>query len=329
MPDMSSDQIRDIAVRCVEGFLNDKTPLSQGLAKEASSYDMNPEQIKRACEATNTITQLKLLQMSQDRTIEFPLCKYAEVMQDMCVPASVSSGSGIPDAFQKSASVQEPVEAFTPTEVSYHEQKIHFIKEAAINKRRLEDLEVESNDIVAKLVKTAAQIKADPAWLDKLSCVQTSDYAQLSALISGSVQPKRNFEGLPLFKEAQLKEINQLTALYCTAKELVKEAAARRDLADRCSLTKQAMLGTMANATGKAVGATVAATGKPVAKFLVSPSTGIRKANTFVKKISNNKTSLASIGIAAGMDSAMYRSSGGPGVNSMGASRDVWDALQS
>ena len=50
MPDMSSDAIRDISVRVVEGFFNDKVPLSVGLAKEASAACMNHEQIKRACD---------------------------------------------------------------------------------------------------------------------------------------------------------------------------------------------------------------------------------------------------------------------------------------
>ncbi|HET8686060.1 MAG TPA: hypothetical protein VFM18_05270 [Methanosarcina sp.] len=86
MPQFSSDQLRDISVAVVEDFINNRVPLSEGLAKQASMNDLNSEQIQRCVEATNTITQLKLMSVAEDRTFEFPLCKYAEVMVHATFP---------------------------------------------------------------------------------------------------------------------------------------------------------------------------------------------------------------------------------------------------
>lgn len=86
MPVMSSDQLRDVSVAVVEDFINNKTPLSEGLAKQAALNNMNSEQVQRCVEAANTIAHLKLISVAEDRTFEFPLCKYAEVMQRAALP---------------------------------------------------------------------------------------------------------------------------------------------------------------------------------------------------------------------------------------------------
>ena len=69
MTQITSEQLRDISVTVVEQFLNNKIPLSLGLAKQAAAAQLNSDQIKRAVEATNTIAYLKVLSMSDDRTV--------------------------------------------------------------------------------------------------------------------------------------------------------------------------------------------------------------------------------------------------------------------
>jgi predicted transcriptional regulator len=86
MPSISTEQLQTISVKTVEGFLNDHVPLSEGLAKQAAAYELNSEQIQRAVEAVNSITYLKLVKVAEDRTIEFPLCKTAEVMAHITLP---------------------------------------------------------------------------------------------------------------------------------------------------------------------------------------------------------------------------------------------------
>lgn len=99
MPNMSSDQLRDISVAVVEGFINNRIPLSQGLAKQAEIHDLNSDQVQRCVEVSNTVAHLKLLGMAEDRTFEFPLCKYAEVMHYAAAP-DIEKSAGVLDKFR-------------------------------------------------------------------------------------------------------------------------------------------------------------------------------------------------------------------------------------
>lgn len=329
MPDMSSDQIRDLAVRCVEGFLNDKVPLSVGLAKEASANDLNLEQIKRACEVTNTVTHLKLMQLSEDRTVEFPLCKVAEVMHSICVPEIADRG------VEKVASVQtitspisEPSSAF---EFSDHEQTIHFIKTAAANEKALESLQDRAIVVQSQLVEAASEIKKDVAWLDKISCViaQFDDqdnrwqemFPQISTLIAGSPASRRDFGGAMLFKEAELKQVKGFVELYKEARSLVADLSKKRELCKRAedlnsAMVKQAFVAEVGKAIGKGLGGAIATP----AKFMAGAAlkTGKRAAGLVT----------TGVGSAMAMDALQHAGSGGAGFARNGASKNVWDALQ-
>lgn len=327
MPDMSSEQIRDIAVRCVEGFFNEKTPLSQGLAKEASAYDLNLEQIKRAAEVANTVCQLKLMQLSEDKTVEFPLCKVAEVMQAICVP---EEGEG----FAKQASVTvETAPAtgveYSASEISEHEKTLHFIKEAAVNERVLEQMQDRAIVLQSELVKVASQVKADPKWLDKLSSIQPENFAEMSILVSGQKMEARDFGGHTMFKEAELKTVKTMAALYKEARELVVEMSRRHEMQKQAEeqtygLTKQAFLGALANAAGAVLGGGARLAGSAA---LGTAKAGAKAAGRAVGVVKKGGPAGALMGAAA-LDSVGHLSSGGMGTNASGTSKDVWKALQ-
>lgn len=341
MPSMSSDQIQNVSVKVVEGFLNDKVPMSQGLAKQASEMGMNLEQIKRACEASNVISHLKLLQLSNDRTIEFPVCDVNEVMTHMCVPEG-SSG------FAKAASATEtiispqPAEQSTEFKSSVSDSLQYFVKAAAENERRLEDLESQSIVVTDQLLKLASELRKEATWNDKLSCVETEFHSELSTLIGGSVSDKRDFGGSIMFKQAELNKVTEIADLFKMAKCIVAEKAKRVEMKERAaSFTKEAMLGTIGSAIGRGLGGVTKAT----AKAAFSPVKGIAEigrnaiAKTGPGKLLNMKVkpgssvakgikATAPVAGAAGFDAYMYRGAGGPGYTSSGASKDVWDSLQ-
>jgi hypothetical protein len=346
MPDMNSEQIRDIAVRCVEGFLNEKTPLSVGLAKEASSNDLNLEQIKRACEVANTVTHLKLMQLSEDRTFEFPLCKVAEVMKSI-VGTAPEAGEPI----EKAASVVASGDGYAGPEFSTHEKTLFFIKEAAANEKALELLNDRAIVLQSELTKVAAEVRKDSAWLDKMSSVKTDNFAELSVLISGAKADRRDFGEHCMFKEAEMKQVNKLAELYKEARALVAEMATRQQMDKQASeLTKEAMFGAVARGIGTVAGKVMAAPFSAAAKTIGSPiMAGVKNLNnklvgtaagkavglsekplTLAQKGTSKAVKVgAPVAAAAAVDSLSYRMSGGPGYHSNGASRDVWDALQS
>lgn len=308
MPNMSSDQIRDISVRVVEGFFNDKIPLSQGLAKEASANDLNLEQIKRATEVTNTITHLKMMELSKDRTAEFPLCKTAEVMVAIVTPQEIEQN-------EKVASLTESEQSYIPSEISTHEQTVQFIKEAAANALVLSQLEDRAITLQDELVKVASEVKKDKDWMRKLSSVDVGPhYQELSVLISGEASEPKDLAKFSLYKEAELKKVKALSELYKEAQRLVSELSIRRDLDKRAetleqTLVKEAFIGKM---IGKGLGQVVKQTSN------VAKKVG-------VKAFSEAKSG---VGIATGADALTYHSIGGAGKSINGNNKDVWDALQ-
>lgn len=341
MPDMSSDQIRDIAVRCVEGFFNDKVPLSAGLAKEASAGDLNLEQIKRASEVANTVCQLKLMQLSEDKTIEFPLCKVAEVMATLCLPDATSEGSGL----AKQASVEESeivgpipsLEKYAGLELSAHERTLNFIKEASVEAKVLEQLEDRALIVKEQLMKVAQQVEKDPKWLDKLSSVHSDNFAELSLLVSGATAAPRDFGNHAMFKEADLKAVKTMSDLYKEARAIVAETSRRRGLQKRAEdlsaeLTKEAFLGSLAGAGANLAGRAIGGIGRLGGKAALG--VGLGAAGLVGKGALNSlgfgKPSPAGkLAGAVAVDSLSHIASGGVGYAKNGETKNVWDALQS
>ncbi len=348
MPSLSSDQIRDVAVQVVQDFLNDKVPLNQGLAKQAQAHDMNYEQVKRACEASNVIAHLKIMQLSDDKTTEFPLCDSNKVMAEICNP-----GPNLPN-FEKSAGLQEQscsseLHSFTSSASDNH---VYFVKQAAINERALQDLQVEMINVQRSLVKAALDLSKNKDWIEKLSCVADEDFAKLSLLVGGKVETKRNVEGL--FKEAALKEARNVAELYKQAKSMVSDAAKMKDMDERSkSLTKEAALASMIGrgigyVAGKAANVLATPVTRPVAAysklavnkvantgpgkfFGVKPMALSAKETSLVNIVKNPPKAIKTVGKFApfvAIDAGMHHVAGGPGLRESGASKDVWQALQ-
>lgn len=377
MTQITSEQLRDISVTVVEQFLNNKIPLSLGLAKQAAAAQLNSDQIKRAVEATNTIAYLKVLSMSDDRTVEFPLAKYAEVMRLVTVPDDVEKQAGwheeqtVTTAMRPAATADadpytNQVLTGVEKEIVDEEKRLreeqekmaYFIKEAAMNRQALEDLEAQKLVINDRLVKLAKVVADDEKGMDKLaSVVDGEEYAQLSVLVTGELKPHRDFGGHALFKEAELKDVNALVGLFKEAKRIVAEAARRSALQKRAEevsqeLTKEAFIGSLAGGAGKILGKAMVAPFKAVAKAPARMA-GRSIHNTFgpgVTKVQNMAGSLKSkvtgkpftpktftaakgLGLGAALygagsvavDAAMYN----PGRDAKtGRSNDVWSALQ-
>lgn len=238
--------IQDIAVKTVEGFLNNQIPLSVGLAKQASAYELNGDQIQRCIEASNSICYLKMLQLGTDRTVEFPVAEYNDVLSHVAVPDMDKSASVTPakavsvfskpslnmGAFEKAANVTDYYDSLPE-----HTKSIMLLKEAQTNKRAIEELEVQSNILSEKLVKVAKEVSKDPQGLNKIASLsEEHDFKRLSVLVSGEVKPFRNLSDMGIFKEANMSSARSLCSLYKEAQELMTEMVERREMA-KCAET--------------------------------------------------------------------------------------------
>lgn len=331
MTNINSDQIRDIAVRATEMFINEKVPLSEGIAKQASAMELNLEQIQRSIEATNSIAFLKIQEISGDRTVEFPLAKMAEVMADISVPDILKVASA--SVSKINTSTKEPLckeASYTPTELQRGEQVAYFTKMASINERDLSSLKDRAITIVPELIKAAAVINKDPRGLEKLAAVvEGKEFTILSTLVYN--EPKK-YDNSGFFKEADLKDVYKVRDLYKEAEQVNSDIKTVEQLHDRTKMTKQAIFGLL----GKAVGSTISAPFKAVgtlagnsiansanAAGVAASKAGIGHVAPVAKKIGLG--TVAGKMVTPALDVAVYS----PGIDkTTGSSRDVWTALQ-
>ena len=375
MTDFNSELLRDIAVMSVEDFLNKKVPLSEGLAKQAAAHDLNPEQIQRTVEAANTIAHLKIRELTDDRTAEFPLAKFAEVMKFVTLPDKMFAKQAGWEA-EKVTTNDRPTNT-APTETDdddptnthgsdsnadtmyaasidddemFHrgdrEKMAYFIREAAVNRNRLEYLDDRSAFLVPVMKKAAALVARDPKGLDKLAAYTGSEtFKPLSKLVFGEEKEYRDFgeQGKSMFKEAEMVHVKTVAALYNEARELVREQSMRRDMDKRAaeleeSFTKQAagIAGSVGYGMGRAAGG--AARGAIMAPLRGAGNMLGRGINSVSNKVAGKPLmagvkaaprigaigALGAIG-SVGLDAAMYSPGNDP---ETGQSKDVWSALQ-
>lgn len=365
MASITPEMIRDISVKAVEDFLNNKVPLNVGLAKQAAAHELNEEQVKRAVESTNNIAYLKILQMSEDRTVEFPLAKYAEVMREATLPEDFQEKAAAAIGAQPSASIEKTASAqdSQERELVRGEKLTYFIKAAAANKEALERLQIESMNVAERLVKVAKEIGKDEKWMDKLACVtDEQNFKELSVLVSGSVQKYRDLADVGLFKEAQLRDVTGFSNLYKQAREMVREQRERAELQKQADATTQGVNQNNFSQTMKNVSKNSAefaknvtnpgyVAGRVAGTVAAVPFRAVHAAgkavnnsvkNTFDKLRQGGDSTVVAGGKAAGKTSAsivkgVFRAGANgldaafydPGVDeSTGRSKDVWNALQ-
>ena len=336
MANITSDQIRDISIKTVEGFLNSKVPLSEGLAKQASAMQLNADQIQRAVEATNSIAYLKVLSLSDDRTVEFPLCKYAEVMSVVATPDLTKAASYRDTYLAPVISMEKTASAVEETnEMSKGEQYYYMTKIAAITQRKLENLNDRADTIVPDLIKTAQVVANDKHGLEKLATVATGpEFNFASALVYDEVKP---YADTGIFKEAELKQVSHLICLIKEAKELRETIAKTKDELYRTDLVKEAFLRGVSSVVGNTIGSVVSAPIKMVGKAMGKSVT--RGGNFVANKVRGamgkplvdagvkgiGGLGLAIAGASMATDAGMYT----PGRDkTTGRSNDVWTTLQ-
>lgn len=343
MPNMSSEQLRDLSIRVVEGFLNDKIPLSEGLAKQAAANDLNSDQVQRCVEACNTISFLKIMGAAQDRTFEFPLCDYDDVMTKAAAPTMTKAASDLPSSsVVNDTPMEKSASAETVTQFSQQERVVFMIKEAAANSRFVEELECRSVQLVESLTKIAAEIGKDPVALDKIACaVSSENVGAITSLVFGKPESVRDFGAGAggMFKAAELKAVATLQDLYKEAKLIRDELASRKEIQKRASLlqadmTKQAFASSFAAGAGRAIGSAVGSAASGIGRVATAPLSSLGGTAANVTKRAIGKTAppknltektLGGLGVV-GMNSMMIDTH--PGFSSTGRSRDVWEALQ-
>lgn len=250
--------IKDASVRIVKDFIDSKVPLSEGVAKYAQEMELNPEQIKRVVETCNTVTYLTLQKEATDRTFEFPVADYNQVMASMVVP-SKPDGTVTEAEFKQAQEKQAAV-------VGKYEPDLQMVQawtmtEYRRNKVMLENLEIEKEACVQNIGDVVKNLKKDEWALEKLAEVSDEPtFAKLSLLLrelqkEAGLRPR-------VFKDKELDDVRKLVDLYKEAQDLAVEFKRRTDLEKRG--VAQALAGGLGSAIGGTVGVTTGLAGRGV-----------------------------------------------------------------
>lgn len=297
MATITTQDIQDIAVKCASEFFNNNTPLNESLAKEASCRGLNSDQLKRAVEATNTVTYLKSIEVAKDRTSEFALGDYREIVKQASLPEIKTVTEDFSDGdLQKTASIQDPLETPKTVEVSELTCTNEFIKQASINRRKWEDAKTQleyNNENFIKIARLLGQSQEFVRILSGTSATD-SEFVKIAKYATGQVQ-ERQVSVKGMFKSAQLQEVEGLVDMFRQSVQLTKTIKECEDFEKQAWLmpvlgnlgksTKNFLspkLGSGAENVGKALGRglTKSVTGPAsvVANTLAKPFRGVGKA---------------------------------------------------
>ncbi len=301
--EVSTDIIKDIAIKAVEGFVNNEIPLSTSIANSAKDLKLNPEQIKRVIEATNSLAYLKLLENSPDRTFEFPVAEYEEVMRDIVISTPTTESDCKSESHEKEASEPE-----LEMDLSMQEKYAALCNEYLTNKYQLEKLAFDIEELGLNLEKAINIVKNDPYGLEKLAFVaDESVYSKVSNTLYGIVKEASSGS---VFTDKELKEAFNLVDLFKQAHILFEEKSNRQQLHEK-------LAGAMSRLAGKAVGGVGKGIGKSIGTAIGAPiGLGVGAAGKILSTAPvKNTAKAAALPLLAG---AGMKPMSGP---------DVWDAL--
>lgn len=319
MADITNQDLQNIAVRCTTDFFNGEIPLSESLAKQASEMSLNTEQIKRAVEATNTLTFLKAAQVAPDRTAEFPLADYQEVLNLAFLPKQASDAELEDSDSKTEMSTKDDQVTDTDIEKSASEYlseldditRVALLQKAAVmNRRALEDAVGRSEVLLSQLLVKSAALKKDERGLEKIAAaVDGDDFEKVARLVYGEKVERPGYASFTVSAKER-EQATELASLIKEASDLVEEIKYRQSFAEATTLQKQAgMLGAVASGVGKFLGGAASApfkvAGRAIGNGVKTVATvGANKAALSVKNLAAKSPLGPKLGITVGQPSA-------------------------
>lgn len=193
--DMSVDFLKTVGAGVVAAFRTQGTPLTDGIVKVASENQLNAEQTARLVETVNQLAYLSGPHNSMDKTAEFALASYDDVISAIITPPSLEKAASVrkPSPLSLLAEPMEKVasEAEYVFQPNPEEARKQMEREFYSGRDRLKAMDIEEMNIVEGLTKAAAAVKQDPDALSKIAALAGGDsqkYGELCNLVFGHVK---------------------------------------------------------------------------------------------------------------------------------------------
>lgn len=345
---LTVDALKQLAAGVVAGFTIGGTPLNEGIIKVASDNQFNPEQIKRLVEASNQIAYLHKMAETTDRTFEFEVANYDEVINSflttdgMSKQASASKGSPLDIVMSDvAAPMEKKASDATVNSLFSDGEKLKMLESQFYSGRaKLEDMHIESHNIAESLIKQANMLKQDPEALDKIAQFCGADatkYNEINRLVFGHVKEASSIAARGL----NVMSVKSLHDTLMMAKQANQEMADLESNLVKAAevldskipgLTKEAGIFSMASKAFKSLSLPKASSAKLAPTSTASirnKATGFKDAVTDLKSKVSPGAKTALKGIGAGTAATF----GGIEVAQISAGsrpkNDVWKSLHS
>lgn len=281
------EQLKNLAAKAVSNYIARGVTLTDAVAALSKENRLNEEQTKRLVEVSNQVAYLKILETAKDRTFNFPVAEYKDVMAKIATPdVSMNKQASAAGEFtspmdivksnfevgmEKAASYTEPNAAEFIKSASEQEVLGYLPNIVFSYKAELDKLAYDKMNQAELLVKAASEARKDPFIGYKLQKF-ASNQAELTRLIGVELE-KVASERSPIFKDKDFERLAELNTLFVEAKTML----AREEFL-RGELEKLAFSGVIGRVAGsifgkRATGITSAGVGKALTAYDVASST--------------------------------------------------------
>ena len=242
---LTNDGLKKMAALSVAALHTDKVSLNDSITKLAMDSGMNSDQVKRMVETTNQLAYLSELEGKDDRTFEFDVANYDDIIDGMMPGTGMDKAASavkanpmdlVMGSFQPLEKVAQDKEA--TIEKWGRTQKLQALKKVAAHERnRLDEMESLEHDNLVKFAQHRAIVSRDPEALIKMA--KFSNGKAMAKLVFGhekvatevrqvwAVSDMQHLQALSdrldMCKQAQLQKV-ALKSKVEEAERLIKQA---------------------------------------------------------------------------------------------------------
>lgn len=228
-----AEQLKVLAARAVSMYISKGVPLTDAVAALSKETSLNTDQTKRLVEAVNQVAYLKILETAKDRTFNFPVANYEEVIAKVTTPdgamdKEASSNATSPfdiinsygaEDMEKAASYEPPSVSEFVKSASEQEILGYLPKVVFSIKAELEKIAYDKLTQVDLLMSAVDAVRADPFSGYKMQKFAGAN-PELAILIGIDLE-KVASERSPTFVDKDFDKIALVDSLYKEAKEML------------------------------------------------------------------------------------------------------------
>lgn len=254
---ITPESLKEMAAHNVAAYKANGTSLNDSITKVAMDNELNSDQVKRLVETTNQMAYLSELEGQDDRTFEFDVANYDDIMDgiisDPTLEKTASEYTGNPIDLV-SAAFSNPMEKVATEKEATMEKwgkpdKLKALKKVASHeRRRLDDLVNSEHDSLVKLAQHRAIVCRDPEALEKMA--QFDNQLEMTRLVFG--HDKVATDVLRAWAPDQMTDIKALSDRLSMLKQASEEIAELKPKVEQAEgILKEAFVAAALNTVGR------------------------------------------------------------------------------